>query len=361
MAKKKKKFNLNEITLGGVDQKELTAFTRQFSTLINAGLEPTRSLDIVVNMLKPGVLRNSLRDIKEELEQGSDLPDALSHYPKTFDNLYVNMVRAGQKGGILGSILERLADFREKSEKIARDVKSAMMYPTVVVVIAFIIVLAIMIFVVPNFQEMFENMGLQLPAPTQILINVSDMIQNDYHLPVIVVGSIFATIFVLKRFQKGRYLLDLAKLYIPIFGNIIKKGAISRFCRTLGSLLKAGVNLVEALMILRNAAGNEVLAALIDEVITAVKTGEPMTKPLHKSKLFESMAVSMIEVGDESGEVDAMLEKIADIYDNEIDALVSGMKSMIEPILIGGLGITIGFIVIALFMPLVEMMQNFGQ
>lgn len=351
------KFKLNEITIGGVNQKELTAFTRQFSTLANAGLSHLRSLEILMNMLKPGVLKFAIRDIREEVEQGTTLSEAMSHHPKAFDKLYVNMVRAGEAGGILDVILTRLADFREKSQKIAGEIKAAMIYPIAVVVIATSIVTAIIIFIVPSFQKMFEDMGVTLPGITLLLLDIADLIQNEWYKPIITIISIAVILKITTSMKKGKLLVDLGKMYIPIFGQIIRKSAISRFCRTLGTLQDSGVALVEALTILRGASGNEALGNVIDEITTAVKQGDPLTGPLRKSKIFDEMTVSMLEVGDEAGEISNMLIKVADNFDNDVDALVSGMKSLIEPLLIVGLGGTVGFIVVALFLPLIEIMN----
>jgi type IV pilus assembly protein PilC len=354
----KKGFKLNEITLGGVNQKELTSFTRQFSTLANAGLGHLRSLDILMNMLKPGVLKFAIRDIREEVEQGTTLSEAMGHHPKAFDKLFVNMVRAGEAGGILDIILTRLADFREKSQKIASEIKAAMIYPIAVVIIATAIVTAIIYFIVPSFEKMFEDMNIDLPEATLILLSISDLIQNEWYKPLITIASIFITINIVTRFEKGRYYFDFSKMYIPIFGQIVRKSAISRFCRTLGTLQDSGVALIEALTILRGASGNEALGKVIDDIVTSVKQGDPLTGPLKKSAIFDEMTVSMLEVGDEAGEISAMLTKVADNFDNEIDSLVAGMKSLIEPLLIVGLGGTVGFIVVALFMPLIEIMNQ---
>lgn len=354
----KEKLNLNEITIGGVNQKELTQFTRQFATLQNAGLNTLRSLDLLMNMLKPGVLKNAVRKIRSDVEQGTTLSEAMSRHPKAFDGLYVNMVRAGEAGGILDNILVRLADFREKSQKIAAEIKSAMIYPIAVILIATVIVTGIIIFVVPSFQEMFLDMDMDLPAPTMLLLDVSDLIQNDYHKPLLTIAAIFGIFKIITAFPKGRYFVDFAKMYIPIFGQIIKKSAISRFCRTMGTLIDSGVPLVEALIILRGAAGNEALGQLIDNLANSVKQGDPLTTPLRKSSIFDEMTVSMLEVGDEAGDISMMMIKVADNFDNDVDTVVNSMKSLIEPFIIVGLGSVVGFIVVALFLPLISIMSS---
>jgi type IV pilus assembly protein PilC len=356
----KEKFKLNEITIGGVNQKELTQFTRQFATLQNAGLNTLRSLDLLMNMLKPGVLKNSVKKVRSDVEQGTSLSNAMARCPKAFDGLYVNMIRAGEAGGILDSILVRLADFREKSQKMAAEIKAALIYPISVVLIAGSIVTAIIIFIVPNFQKMFVDMKMELPAMTMILLDVSDLVQNEYYKPISAVVGFFVLIKIISSFPKGRYWVDFAKMYVPVFGQIIRKSGISRFCRTMGTLIDSGVPLVEALTILRGAAGNEALGAVIDQLIVSVKQGDPLTTPLRKSALFDEMTVSMLEVGDEAGEVSQMMIKVADNFDTEVDTMVTGMKSLIEPFLIVGLGGVVGFIVIALFMPLLSLMSNLG-
>lgn len=354
------KFNLNEIAIGGINQKELTNFTRQFATLQNAGLNTIRCLEILMSMLKPGLLKKSVRKIRDDVEQGTTLSAAMAEHPRAFDGLFVNMVRAGEAGGILDSILNRLADFREKSQKIANEIKAAMIYPIAVVVIATTIVSCIIIFIVPSFKEMFEEMDLTLPYITVLLLDIADLIINEWYKPLVAIVLIIVAFKVTASFPKGRYYLDFGKMYIPVFGMIIRKSCISRFARTLGVLSDSGVPLIEALSILRGAAGNEALGVVIDELIVAVKQGDPITQPMRKSRIFDEMTVSMLEVGDEAGEISQMLLKVADNFDNEIDALVSGMKALIEPILIVGLGLTVGFIVIALFMPMIELMNKLG-
>lgn len=356
--KKQGGFDLQALSFGGVDQKELTQFTRQFATLINAGLTTVRSLDILQNTLNPGPLKKASISIKDQLEQGTPLSEAMAQHPKVFDKLYSNMIRAGEAGGILDVILNRLAEFREKAQKIAQDIKSAMMYPTAVVGISGTIVTAILVLVVPKFQKMFEDMDLALPAMTQSLIAIKTVIMEQWYLPAIVALLLFIGLKVASKFKKGRFAIDYTKMYIPIFGGIIRKGAVSRFCRTLGTLLDSGVPMIEGLVILREASGNEVLAAVIDEIIVSVKQGDPITRPLANSRMFDEMVVSMMEVGDEAGRMPEMMVKIADNYDGEVDALVAGMKSMIEPLLIVGLGMTVGYIVVALFLPLISMMDN---
>ncbi len=354
----KGKFNLSEFTIGGVNEKELTTFTRQFATLTNAGLTTIRCLEILGNMLKPGVLKKSLREVKNDVEQGTTLSEAMGQHPKAFDMLYVNMVRAGEAGGILDVILTRLAEFREKSQRIAREIKSAMIYPIAVLTIATAIVTGIMIYIVPKFKEIFKGFGVPLPGITLFLLDVADFVQYGWWKAILAVIILVTTYNLIRRARKGRYYQDYAKLYIPVFGEILRKASLSRFCRTLGTLLESGVSLVETLDILRDATGNEALGVIIERILVAVKQGDPMTKPMHKTRIFDEMTISMIEVGDEAGEVPAMMNKIADNFDNEVDAMVAGMKSLLEPVMIVGLGVIVGGIVIALFMPMISLMEH---
>lgn len=354
----KGKIDLNEITIGGVNQKELTQFTRQFATLQNAGLNTLKCLDLLMNMLKPGVLKKAVREVRSQVEQGTRLSDAMANNSKAFDDLYVNMIRAGEAGGILDTILSRLADFREKAQKMAGEIKSAMIYPVAVVLIATTIVTGIIYFIVPTFQKMFEEMKMDLPAPTLLLLDISNLIQNEYYKPIGLLLALFIAFKVTCRFEKGRWAVDYGKMFIPIFGGIIRKSSISRFCRTMGTLIDAGVPLVEALTIMRGASGNEALGRVIDDVAQSVKQGDALTAPLRKTKIFDDMTTSMLEVGDEAGEISNMMLKVADNFDNEVDALVRGLKSLIEPLLIVGLGGVVAFIVVALFLPLISLMGS---
>ncbi|MBM4032460.1 MAG: type II secretion system F family protein [Planctomycetes bacterium] len=348
------------IAFGRVKSKQLAAFTRQLSTLVDAGLPIVRSLKILEEQQKPGVLKNQLGDVAEDVEGGSSLSEALGKHPKTFDKLYVNMVRAGEAGGVLDSILERLAGFMEKSQRLKKQVISALIYPAAVITAAGGILAAIMILVVPKFEEMFKDMKMELPAMTKMLITFSKWIQDWWFmLPLVPIGFI-VVLKVIGANKTGRYVLDKVKLKMPLFGIIISKSTISRFSRTLGTLITSGVPILEALSIVKEATGNAVFENAIGRVHDSIREGENIAGPLAQTKIVDAMVLNMVDVGEETGELDKMLIKVADTYDEDVDALVSGMMSLIEPLLIIVLGCAVGFIVIALFLPLISLMQQMG-
>ncbi|MFH1730198.1 MAG: type II secretion system F family protein, partial [Planctomycetota bacterium] len=349
------------LAFGKVKQKDLCTFTRQLSTLINAGLPIVRSLKILGEQLKPGVLKNSLLDVADDVEGGMALSEALSKHPKAFNKLYVNMARAGEAGGILDQILERLAMFMEKAERLKKKVLSAMIYPAAVVTVAGGILIVIIGYIVPQFQKMFDEMGTTLPVPTQILVKAGDIVQHKWWLFLAAPFAVFITYRLIVFTKSGRYALDFVKLKLPVFGIIVNKSTISRFARTLGTLITSGVPILEALNIVKEATGNSVVAAAVGKVHDSIREGESMAAPLSAAKVCDAMVINMIDVGEETGELDKMLLKVADTYDEDVDALVSGMMSLIEPLLIVGMGLTVGFIVIALFLPLIDLMQNIGK
>jgi len=346
------------IAIGGVSNKSLTVFTRQLSTLQDAGLPIVRSLKILEGQMKPGVLKNTLMGVAEEVEGGSTLSEAMSKYPKAFDRLYVNMVRAGEAGGVLDTILQRLADFREKSMKLRKKIIGAMIYPAVVITIAVSILSFIIIYIIPKFEEMFVEFEIELPAPTRFLINVSRNVRTWIWY---VIGIPIALLIFYKLVRKssgGRYVTDKIKLKLPLFGVIISKSSISRFCRTLGTLITSGVPILEALNIVKDTSGNEVVARAIGKVHDSIREGETIAEPLRQSKVCDEMVVNMIDVGEETGDLDKMLIKVADTYDDDVDTLVASMVSLLEPLLIIFLGASVGFIVISLFLPLVQLMKG---
>lgn len=355
-ARKKKSF-----AIGRVNAKQLCTFTRQLSTLQDAGLPIVRSLKILEEQQKPGVLKNQLGEVAEDVEGGSTLSEALGKHPKTFNKLYVNMVRAGEAGGVLDSILERLAAFMEKSQRLKKQVISALIYPAAVITVAGLILAGIMVYIIPKFKEMFADMRIELPGLTLLLITISDWLKNYYYLiPLIPVG-IFVLIKVIGANKTRRYIIDKIKLKVPLFGQIISKSTISRFCRTLGTLITSGVPILEALSIVKEATGNAVFENAIGRVHDSIREGENIVGPLAQSKVVDAMVLNMVDVGEETGELDKMLLKIADTYDEDVDALVGGLMSLIEPLLIVFLGGAVGFIVVSLFLPLIALMQNLGQ
>lgn len=346
------------LAIGGVSMRALTTFTQQLATLQDAGLPIVRSLRILEGQLKPSLLKNCLMDVAEDVESGATLSEAMGKHPKAFDRLYVGMIKAGEAGGVLDTILDRLSHFMEKSLRLRKKVIGALIYPVVVTVVAVGILAGIMNFVIPAFQKMFKEVGVSLPVMTEILLAVSDVVQNYWYLipgiPVVLVlmwKGISST-------PKGKYVLDKFLLYMPVFGSIIHKSTISRFARTLGTLIASGVPILESLSITREATGNDVIAKAIDDVHASIKEGESIAKPLQESGVFDDMLVNMIDIGEETGELDKMLVKIADNYDDDVDVAVESLTSIIEPILIVGMGGAVGFIVIALFLPLIELIQK---
>lgn len=346
------------LAFGGVSLKNLCMFTRQLSTLQDAGMPILRSLRILHGQQKPGVLKNALIDIIEDVEAGSTLSEAMAKHPKVFNRLYVNIVRAGEAGGVLDSILMRLAEFQEKSVALTRKVKGAMIYPSVVIGVAVVIVIAIMILIIPKFQGIFKDFGSDLPAPTQMLIDTSALIQAYWFFIPGIPALIWLGIKAMKMSDQGRYILDSLKLKAPILGSIVNRSAVSRFARTLGTLVSSGVPILEALKITRETVGNEVIARALAKVHDSIREGESIAGPLKQSGVVDAIVVNMVDVGEETGDLDKMLVKISDNYDEETDALVGGLVAALEPVMVVVLGTIVGGIVIALFMPLVTLIQS---
>ncbi len=348
--------------VGSVPRKLLTQCTRQLSTLIDAGLPILRSLRILEQQQKPGTMRVALRLVSEDVEGGSTLSEAMERHPKVFDQLYTNMVRAGELGGVLDLILQRLAEFQEKSEALKRKVIGAMIYPAAVITFAMVIVTGLLMFVVPEFEKIFSGMGEKLPAVTASLLKASKWVKGGGFVAIIgfPVG-VYLLVRLLKANNEGRYFVDKIKLKIPILGMITSKGSVARFTRTLGTLLAAGVPILEAINITRDTSGNEVLSRALIEVHDGIREGENFADPLRRAKIVDSMVVNMIDVGEETGELDKMLEKVADTYDDEVDTLVSSLTSLMEPVMVITLGLIVGFIVIALFMPMPAMLKTLSK
>jgi type IV pilus assembly protein PilC len=345
-----------------VKPKQLMVFTRQLATLIDAGLPLLRGLRLIVRQEKNPALKKAAQEISDTIESGSTLAEALAGHTKIFNKLYVNMVRAGEVGGVLDTVLLRLAEFMEKAQKIKSKVTGAMVYPIVVMVMALGILLFLMTFIVPKFADIFKDMleGQSLPALTQAVMAASNVLTQQ--LPYVAVGvvALVIVIRILAKTRLGGFVLDRFKLNMPLFGSLISKTAISRFARTLGTLMSSGVPVLQALSIVRETSGNEVVARAIQVVHDSVKEGENMAGPLASTKVFPPMVVGMVEVGEETGKLPEMLTKIADNYDDEVDAAVQGLTSIIEPVLIIFLAVVVGTIVIALFLPLIAIIQKLG-
>ena len=345
---------------GKVKPKLLCQFTRQLATLIDAGLPLLRSLRILEQQQKPGQLRVAIRLVGDDVEAGSTLSEAMARHPKTFDRLFVNMVRAGESGGVLDVILLRLADFMEKSQALRRKIIGAMIYPACVISFAVLIVVGMMLFVIPKFKEIFTGMGAKLPGITKMLLGMSDWIAHGYGW-LYILASPFVIYLLFKLIgmsESGRNVLDRMKLNVPVFGQIVAKSSVARFTRTLGTLLAAGVPILEALQITRNTAGNAVYANALEQVHDGIREGESLAAPFRQSRVVEPMVVNMIDVGEETGELDTMLNKVADTYDEEVSTLVASMVSLLEPLMVILLGCIVGFIVVSLFMPLVGLITH---
>ncbi len=358
---KKKKKAGGGINIGGISTKVVTQFTRQLSTLQDAGLPILRSIQILADQQKPGLMKNILGSVGEDVEGGATLSEAFSKHPKAFNRLYVNMIAAGETGGVLDVICQRLAEFMEKAERLKRKVVGAMIYPAVVILFAGGIVTGIMIFVVPKFQEIFKDFGATLPWITQSLIDFSDWIVGGRPPGwAVILISPFAVLgfFKLTRQSKGgRYATDVFFMKIPVMGQIVTKTSIARFTRTLGTLINAGVPILEAINITKETSGNEVFGRALANVHDSIREGDTFANPLRAARVVDSIVVNMIDVGEETGDLDKMLIKVADNYDDEVDTLVGSLVSLLEPIMVVVLGGIVGTIVVALFLPMVSLIQ----
>jgi type IV pilus assembly protein PilC len=342
--------------LSRVKPKQLMVFTRQLATLVNAGLPLMRGLRVLYKQEKNAALKRAVGEMAESIESGSTFAEALSQHPRIFNKLFINMVKAGEVGGVMDVVLNRLAEFMEKAQKIKSKVISAMVYPIVVLVMATAILTFLMIFIVPKFKEIFTDLlsGQSLPALTQFVMDVSTTLTRRLPVVIIVIVALIVLVKILAKTTWGRYTLDQMKIHMPIFGVLVRKTAVARFTRTLGTLMTSGVPVLQALNIVKETVGNEVVSRAVVVIHDSVKEGENMAPPIAASKVFPPMVVSMVEVGEETGALPEMLMKIADSYDDDVDNTVAGLTSIIEPILIIGLALIVGTIVIALFMPLVS-------
>lgn len=338
-----------------VQTKDVVVFSRQFATMINAGLPLIQSLDILQAQEENRTFRKILKEIKEDVESGSTLADALGKHPQVFDDLFVNMVAAGEVGGVLDTILNRLSAHMEKAQKLKRQVKGAMTYPIIVLIVAVLVVAVILIFVIPVFEKMFADFGGALPGPTQIVVNMSRFLKgNVAYMAVALI--LFAIAF--KRFygtEKGRTVVDAYVLRLPVFGSLLRKVAVAKFSRTMGTMISSGVPILDALDIVAKTAGNKTVEAAVFSVKKGVTEGRTMAEPMGDTGVFPSMVVQMVSVGESTGALDAMLGKIADFYDDEVDAAVEGLTAMIEPFMMVFLGTTIGGLVVSMYLPIFKM------
>ncbi len=359
--KKKTGKSRKTFTIGGVKQKQLCVFTRQFSTLQDAGLPVLRSLRILEKQMKPSVLKNSLIDVVEDVESGQTLSESLAKHPKCFDRLYVNMVKAGEAGGALEVILQRLAEFKEKAQSLKRKIVGAMVYPAVVICVAVAILTFIMVAIIPKFKKIFDEFGLSLPQATKTLIEISDwMASYWYVIPLFPLG-VYLFLKLIRLTRAGNYALDRMVLWIPVVGSLVEKTIVARTMRTLGTLISSGVPILEALSIVKDTANNLVFERMFQRVLESIREGDTIADPLREARLVDDMVVNMVEVGEETGDLDTMLYKVADFYDEEVDTLVKSLISLLEPIMIVFLGGVIGAIVISLFLPLIKLLEGLSK
>jgi len=345
----------------GVKQKDVILFCRQFSTMIDAGLPIIQCLEILHSQQENPTFKKMLKKIKENVESGSTLAEALKAYPKQFDDLFVNMVHAGEMGGILDTILRRLSAYMEKAANLKRKVKGAMTYPIVTLAIAIVVLAVILIFVIPVFQEMFSEFGSELPMPTQVVVAMSDFAKANVGyvlLGLILFGFAFRRAY---RTEKGRAAIDRALLRLPVFGDLLRKVAVAKFTRTMGTMLASGVAILEALDIVGKTSGNKTIEEAIMKTRSGISEGRTMADPLTESGVFPSMVCQMISVGEATGALDAMLAKIADFYDEEVDQAVENLTALIEPFMLVFLGVTIGGLVVAMYLPIFKMAGAIGN
>ncbi|MDP8219474.1 MAG: type II secretion system inner membrane protein GspF [Candidatus Theseobacter exili] len=345
---------------GKVGFKQLVVMSRQLATLIDAGLPLLRSLGVLIEGEKHLGLKKTISQLSQAVEGGSTFSEALAQFPKVFSKLFVNMVRAGEAGGVLDLVLNRLAEFFEKSQKLKNKIKAAMIYPILVLVFAMGILIFLITVIVPKFADMFYEMEIELPGMTEFLIKLSDFVKGRWYLFILAIVLIIFGSKAMARTEKGRYWMDFMKLKLPVFGTLVQRIAISRFSRTLGTLIASGVPILQALNIVRDTVGNEVIGVAVTNVHDSIREGESIVDPLRQNKVFPPLVISMIDVGEETGNLAEMLEKIADTYDDEVDNAVEGLTSLLEPLLIMTLAFIVGFIVIAMFLPLIKLMQSMG-
>ncbi|MDO9464238.1 MAG: type II secretion system F family protein [bacterium] len=340
-----------------IKPRQLAVFVRQLATLLGAGLPLLRSLNVLKDQAKPGIMKETFSGIAADIEGGATFSDALAKYPKSFSKLFVNMIKAGEVGGILEAVLERLAEFSEKEEALKKKIKAAMVYPILVTVAAAGILTFLIIVVIPTFKKMFEDFNTELPGATVMLLKMSDVFK-DWRNILVVLGSLVGLFIIYKlirKTQKGLYYSDKLKLYIPIIGPLARKTAIGRFARTFATLIGSGVPILQALTIVKDTSGNDVIAQAMASVRDSIREGESIAGPLQASGIFPPLVTNMVDVGEETGALDKMLLKVADAYDQEVDAAVAALTSAIEPIMIVGMGGVVGFIVVALFLPLIKL------
>ncbi|MCP4716464.1 MAG: type II secretion system F family protein, partial [Deltaproteobacteria bacterium] len=339
----------------GVKTKDLILFTRQFSTMIDSGLPLIQGLEILAEQEENPTFKKILKQVKSDVEGGSSLADAMKKHPKAFDNLYVNLVAAGEMGGILDTILQRLAAYIEKNAKLVGKVKGAMVYPTTIMIIAFVVIAIMLIFVIPVFSEMFEGFGGELPGLTQAVVDLSDFLRGNWYY---VFGGVAVSVFAFKKYRatdKGEYLTDKLLLKMPVVGDLLRKSAVAKFTRTLGTMISSGVPILDGMDIVAKTAGNRLVQEAIERTKDSISEGKTIAEPLLQSGIFPPMVCQMVSVGESTGALDSMLGKIADFYEDEVDAAVDALTALIEPFMMVFLGGTVGTMLAAMYLPIFKM------
>lgn len=345
--------------IGTVKSSEVAIFTRQLATLIEAGLPLVRSLNVLHDQLKAGPLKDVISNLSKEVSAGGTLSESMAKYPNVFNSLYSNMIKAGEAGGVLEIVLERLAEFQEKNQALTQKVKSALTYPALVVVFSVAVLLFLTTFIIPKFMGIFQNMNIgEMPGITKFVMVMSSIMRDKWYIGIGLIILLIVGLKVLNSFKNSKFFLDKIKLRIPVAGELMRKIEVARFARTLGTLISSGVPILQALRITRGTMNNEVMGRALKSVHDSIREGESIASPLKASGAFPLMVVNMIDVGEETGSLDTMLNKVADIYDTEVDATVNALTSIIEPFLIVGMGVIVGFLVISMFLPLFKLMSS---
>jgi type IV pilus assembly protein PilC len=347
-------------SLTPIRPKQLMVLTRQMATLIHAGLPLLRGLKVLERQQSNSALKKAVGEIAGSIEEGSTFADALALHPRIFNKLFINMVRAGETGGILDVVLERLASYMEKAQKVKNKVKSAMTYPIVVLLASSGIMMFLMVAIIPRFEKIFADMlnGRTLPPLTLFIMGLSERIKEDWPVALVIVAALAGLVALLRRFHTGRVALDSIHLALPLFGNLARMAVLARFARTLGTLMESGVPILQALSIVKETLDNEIVSNAVQDIYDNIKEGEPMTAPVEANRIFPPIFGGMVEVGEETGELPAMLLKVADMYEDEVDTTVAALSSIIEPLLIVLLAVVVGTIVIAMFLPMVSIIGN---
>ncbi len=343
-----------------VGLRDLVVFSRQFATMIDAGLSVVKCLDILQKQTRNPKMKEVIGEVKRDVAGGMSLTEAIQKHPRVFSPLYVNMMRSAEAGGILDLVLDRLSGFLEKEQETRNKIKSAMMYPAVVFCFATLMLFGLLFFVLPKFKGIFETMGLELPLTTKLMLNSSMYMRNYWYIYLVVMAGSVVLFKVFGRTERGKYAIDAAKLRVPIFGDLILKTCVSRFARTFGTLITSGVPVLRALEIVSDTAGNRVIAETVVRARQSIKEGEKISTPLFGSKIFPVMVTQMIAIGEETGRLDQMLDKVSNFYDDEVDNTLKGLTSLIEPLMIVGLGLIVGFIAISVISPIYSLVGSLG-